>query len=284
MTDSMDGVRKLVDNPLLKEGNEIVHFDRQLEGPLDILPIYVDVTLGEHFEEISFDDATIIQHMRDEGFTDQQISEIPIHVSAEVTKGSGEGYIQGHYLRDKGEKSHIAIYPDTFVASYHEVLNEALKILQDQTSFELGGHDTYNSSSAQASNTLYHEIRHARQHIVDKDVERAGNVYRLRSVASYRLGLLATWATLASAGHFAQEMYSHDNPGLQILIYLGAFAGMLGSMQMQSHARDKSTYARYAANPVEVDARRAGATAPSNVVRAIVKDEALAVTYHAPKD
>ena len=281
MATRTEGVPALVDTSLLEKAMTRIDIVRTSEEPLDILPVRMDISLGDTFEEIYLDDAVIIARMHEEGFNDEQIAHMPIHISSDVESSEKNTYTFGVHKNEGKGKSSLRLYPNSYVATHVNFFKEVLRLARPTQDITLGYIDSKGEASALMSKSLYHEIRHARQHQLDPQMERTGRRYHMKYLAKFGAEVLGVSALFNGAGYVGAETLASHNPTMQIMIQLGALASALVALRFQNKAFNKKTFERYQANPVEIDARQAGEEAPDDAVRVIIKADAMSVSHKA---
>ena len=273
MTSGMDRIAKLVDNPLLKEGGEIVSVDTSKIDNVDILPAHVDIALRDNFEEISFDDALILERMREEGLTEAQIAALQIHVSSEAISEGDTTYKGFHTIHDG--RSKISLYPNASLDYYRTGLDQMAVTHPGQDFTKALEFGCYASSDM--SQSLYHETRHEKQYRVDGNLAAVNEGYLRRVRVRYELGFVAS-SLLVMSGTAAAEYVSYGNTEPYSVILAGLFAigGIFASYKGTKKLKQSRMAKDYEANPIEIDARKAGAEVQSDVVRLVPTAEVTA--------
>lgn len=273
MAYSEDSVAKLAHNPLLKKGNELVSIDPSTVSEVDILPAYADIELGRMYDYIGFDDEAMIARMREEDMNDSDIAAHTFRFSAEDIQSAG-GHHYGSYRFDEKQ---VVLHPATDI---HAVKHQ-LAINKNDIQSWLSVENDFNPQSSQRfSMAAYHEIRHMRQFVVDKNYsERSSEHVRTILKKRTRTGRIAALLTLLTTGTAAsaynilsgnREVYEQAiSSGASVATTLGVLA-LVSVATIRRHA-----YEDYQADPNEVDAREAASGDVPHVVTLQLKPEVL---------
>lgn len=142
-------------------------------GELNYLPTIVDRTFGDYYRDFTVDYPAVIQRMREEGMTDEQIKRIQLRLSSDkliVPSQHGDQVVAAAYRPSNEE---IVIYQSTkagelqeaaalraFIDTARQTINgEAVEQDLEEHYLALGAR----AVGAEMSASLYHEIRHVRQ-------------------------------------------------------------------------------------------------------------------------
>ncbi len=228
----------------------------------------VDLAVGDTFSEVDIDYPTVIERMRSEGMTEEQIQSAQIIISANQATGDlGASLLGAYNIPD----DIITLYPiqrqtlitQNLVALATDVHNLCAEYDLPVPPSDKGDaliDQQSTAVSAETSDTLYHELRHRRNHIV----ERPKGLYRFKlQVFGRPMAAFTTmFGTTMAAGEYICNA-AHLGPVAILGTYaIAAYASI--------HVSDKAVYSAselYELNPDERSARQAGTEAPSDVVR-----------------
>lgn len=240
----------------------------QVDGEVTVLPITFDTRLGEVFKELDINEPATLRHLRKEGFSEKEITTIPIHFSAKQTRND-DIYIRGHYTFSDGS---VTLYPLTQLTQVHctahaEMLQQGLG---DDCIVPLTGIDLF--ESMRLSETLWHEIRHAKQHRLGEYSEELNQQQYEPLRRRVKLGKIASIAAAVAAGIATHNLLPLDEPSASIMGLSAVGYTLLGSQLALRRYLKRGMAAVYSAIPAELDAFAAGKEAPARAVSMVPRD------------
>ena len=237
----------------------------------------VDIRLGDYYREFDVDQDTLIRRMRDEGLTDEQIATTSLHFSADVPsedrKYGQVAITQGSYRKGTGE---ITMHP-LHIAPLHQMdgVLQGLKAstrqliegdysslnhrIVAQEAEEIALHANSAEAGKEVSETLYHEVRHRRNDVVEPP--EGMRAFRAKIFGRPAVAYFLTFYSLDTIGNQIEQAAHLDLPqqlGVTALSLIAAIKVMA--------AAQYSPEAVYAMNPDEVSAREAAVEAPADLV------------------
>lgn len=271
MTSPDSHISALVDNPLLVRGDELVSVDPEQVDHVDCLPAYADIALGDDFTYIGFDDDNVLQRLRDEGLSEPQIAAQYFRFSAETPD------CLGVY---KAASQQVVLYPVNSLSSERSFMKSVLGNTA-KSSGRISDALWYLASISQ-SKVLYHEIRHARQHVVDKEMVDTNARYYDGIAQRYRnrflVGAAATTLAALSIELLASRSKAATHLGAAVIAIGGAFI----SHRLAERMMDNNRYDDYRNNPIEIDAYSAEDDAPGTAVIVSLRDQSVPVQHAIP--
>lgn len=217
----------------------------------DTLFAHVDIELGKRVENIGFIDSIVLARLREEGFTEEQIADLEIYISAErVAVDDDETDTYGRYHSKKNGSGKIVIYLGPYLPrqermeeKYAEDDREALGYLAVNLSSDV---TEYQSA------TLYHEIRHAKHRVVEQRTD----WHKRKLLARYAAVGIGVYSAGIVAGNSAISMTglgesTAANISLSAIVGVGSlYTGALAGKKSLINSQKKG----YMKNPEEKDA------------------------------
>lgn len=240
----------------------------------------VDVRLGDKLESFDVDYDALVQRMRDEGFTDEQIAETTLVFYADCYGTQNDESVEtllGEYNRQTKD---VTVYPghlltaaqvdssQKFLKEYVSALHTHRHHLVATGAAQAAQQEALNGYSdvlsRRATSTLYHELRHKRNDVVEpiRGMNRFKAKVLARPVGAYAL-------TLGSLDYASLQIVDslHVNPLYQLV----AIPFMVYGAAKAAKAASYTDREIYLMNPDEVSARDASNDVASNIVSMRIK-------------
>lgn len=235
----------------------------------------VDVRLGDKLESFDIDYEALVRRMRDEGFTEDQIASTSLTFSADCygqADGDAVEALLGEYNRASKD---ITVYPAHLVTaaqvdSSHKFVRQFTESLRTYhhpvvahgaaQAAERESLDAYSTVlSKRATTTLYHELRHKRNDIVQP--VRGMNRYKAKVLARPMGAYVATLVGLDMASiEIVDSLNAHP------LYQLAAIPFMIYAARKAFNAASYTDREIYLMNPDEISARDAANDVSEQVV------------------
>ena len=227
---------------------------------VETLTVTADTDLGRHFSYLDINEPATLARMRGEGLSEQNIADTPIHLSADASIDDNSRVLRGLYNLDTGD---LTLYPIASLLLLHSKTAmemrdqgygaETVTLLQDADIFE----------SASLSQTLWHELRHAKQrHCEGYSAERNAEKYdRVR--LGQKIGKIAVWAGSIGVLIATRELLPGDEALRTLWAVDAGMASWFAGMKALGHHVRKQVAEVYKHDPHEKDAETAGEEAPS---------------------
>lgn len=254
MTYNKEAVARLIDNPLLINGDELIAPNYLRPNGEGFLRICAAPPLGVHLDSLEVSANDIEQRLRAEGISEEAIADHIVYFTDVDTLDLGtymydEKVIQVHTL-------------GTLIQCMHKL---ATKIQSEKTAFSWDIDETNELASKTISETIYHEIRHTAQYEHNDPViaesERYHKDFSRKRVVKRLLGAATSLAIATSIevfGDWSNSLVHATAAGISII---GIACTIAATRQTTAQQLEHSKNA-----PLELDAERAAREAPSSLV------------------
>lgn len=254
MTYNKEAVARLVDNPLLIDGDELVAPSYLQPNGEGFLRVCAAPPLGAHLDSLEVSIDNVAQRLRDEGISEEAIASHILYFTDIDTLDLGE------YLRD--EKVIQVHTLGTLIQCMHKLAD---KIQSEKAAFCWDIDETNKLASKTVSETIYHEIRHAVQYEHDDPIIAESDAYhrefshtRLAKRALGAAASLAIAASIEALGKRTKPLVHAAAAGISII---GIAGTIVATRQTKAQRLERSKSA-----PLELDAERAAREAPEDLV------------------
>lgn len=238
--------------------------------PADYLRTHVDIGLGEALTDVSVDDTLVLERMRQEGLSKEDIAALTLHISADAPVDN-DVYTYGYYVR-QGAPS-ITLYPCSVIMDWKR---QAGEMIQDRSKNNTHCYveETTSKASRYVSNTLYHEIRHARQDLAEGILEGI-NISHDRRLRTYRRVGASAGLLMSTLGSIELAMLSSTGSAFAVPAMM---AGVIATAHAAEKYRTTTEYTDYRNNLAEIDARSAEDDIAVPIVHLVPKAEVTSWT------